>query len=77
MTTPASPPADCCSDMQRARVGVPRSLIRRTPSGVLLMTVGIGPGRDGGTAYYEQVVAFCPFCGVSLAEPMHTDAALA
>lgn len=78
--SPASPPSpgNCCSDMIRARTAVPKTLLQLTTSGVLVMTVGIGPARDGrGTAFYEQVVRFCPFCGLELLIETHVAPALA
>jgi hypothetical protein len=55
----------CCRDLKDAMTGPPNSFFRVEESGVLYLTIGYMP-TDEGSAWFDQAVIFCPFCGSQL-----------
>lgn len=55
----------CCIDLSEAMTGPPHSFFRVEENGVLYLTVGYMP-TDEGSAWFDQAVLFCPFCGSKL-----------
>jgi hypothetical protein len=52
----------CCKDLTDAMTAPPQSLFRVEENGVLYLTVGYARTEQG-TAWFDQAVIFCPFCG--------------
>jgi hypothetical protein len=55
----------CCKDLQEAMTTPPTSLFRVEENHVLYLTIGFGETSQG-TAWFDQAVLFCPFCGSQL-----------
>lgn len=55
----------CCRDLKDAMTSPPNSFFRVEESGVLYLTIGYMP-TDEGSAWFDQAVIFCPFCGSQL-----------
>ncbi|HET7585645.1 MAG TPA: hypothetical protein VFK13_12095 [Gemmatimonadaceae bacterium] len=55
----------CCTDLRLALAPGVMPLIRVEDNGVLVMAVGAMATADG-TAWFDQAVLFCPFCGTKL-----------
>ena len=55
----------CCVDLSEAMTRPPNSFFRVEENGVLYLTIGYMP-TDQGSAWFDQAVLFCPFCGSQL-----------
>ncbi len=55
----------CCTDLRLALAPGVTPLLRVQPDGVLYLAVGAMETADG-TAWFDQPVLFCPFCGSQL-----------
>jgi hypothetical protein len=55
----------CCIDLSEATTSPPNSFFRVEENGVLYLTIGYMP-TDQGSAWFDQAVLFCPFCGAGL-----------
>ena len=55
----------CCNDLRAAMSEVPESFFRVEDNGVLYLTVGYAPTKNG-PGFFDQAALFCPFCGVKL-----------
>jgi len=55
----------CCSDLIDAMTSPPNSFFRVEENGVLYLTIGYMPTAQG-SAWFDQAVLFCPFCGSQL-----------
>jgi hypothetical protein len=55
----------CCTDLRLALASGVTPLLRVRQNGVLYMAVGAMETVDG-TAWFDQPVLFCPFCGTQL-----------
>lgn len=55
----------CCKDLKDAMTAPPQSLFRVEENGVLYLTVGYAQTEQG-TAWFDQAVIFCPFCGTRI-----------
>ena len=55
----------CCKDLKEAMTTTPQSLFRVEGNSVLYLTVGYAQSPEG-TAWFDQAVLFCPFCGLKL-----------
>jgi len=55
----------CCKDLAEAMTTPPKRFFRIEENGVLYLTVGFAQTAEG-TAWFDQAVLFCPFCGDKL-----------
>ena len=55
----------CCHDLSDAMTSPPNSFFRVEENGVLYLTIGYMPTAQG-SAWFDQAVLFCPFCGSQL-----------
>jgi hypothetical protein len=60
-----NPFGSCCDDLREALETPETKLIKVGPEGILYLTVG-SVKTDAGTAWMEQAVLYCPFCGAQL-----------
>ena len=56
---------NCCKDLGDALNVPPHSLFRVEENGVLYLTIGYAETGEG-TAWFDQAVLHCPFCGTKL-----------
>ena len=56
---------NCCKDLNDALNVPPQSLFRVEANGVLYLTIGYAETPQG-TAWFDQAVLHCPFCGLQL-----------
>jgi hypothetical protein len=56
---------NCCKDLNDALNAPPHSLFRVEDNGVLYLTIGYAETPQG-TAWFDQAVLHCPFCGLKL-----------
>ncbi len=61
----AGPFGSCCRDLADSFTEAPNSLFRVDDNGVLYLAVGYVESERG-IGWYDQAVAFCPFCGAKL-----------
>jgi hypothetical protein len=55
----------CCKDLGEAMTAPPQSFFRIEDNGVFYLTVGFAKTPEG-TAWLDQAVLYCPFCGAQL-----------
>jgi hypothetical protein len=55
----------CCKDLKEALTTPPTPLFRVEENGVLFVTIGYASTKKG-TAWVDQAVFYCPFCGTKL-----------
>ena len=55
----------CCNDLRDALIKPPHSLFTFGQNGVLYHAVGYDI-VEGRTAWYDQAVLYCPYCGTKL-----------
>jgi hypothetical protein len=58
---------NCCNSLKKA-VDQPQSLFRTEDDGILRLAIWVVPLADGGRAFYEKAIIFCPFCGTQIQE---------
>ena len=56
---------NCCKDLSDALSAPPHSFFRIEENGVLYLTIGYAETTEG-TAWFDQAVLHCPFCGTKL-----------
>lgn len=56
---------NCCKDLGGVLNVPPHSLLRVEENGVLYLTIGYAETAQG-TAWFDQAVLHCPFCGAQL-----------